>query len=340
MRTRPPLALLSWLALLASACMARDGQPRRAAAITYADIARPEALPADFAGSAAVDLRFLQLAALDGNVVPAALWQPRGRSPGDTPLVIDVHGSARSYEAAPNGPLARDLSARGYAVLGINTRQARERTNSDNFMAIRGDIEAAVFTARALGYRTLVLHGHSLGNIHVQLYAATNWAPDLKAVILTGMFADLPHKSRHVLMQDDAQWLALQREALAALRDGEPERVLATPMRWINGVGVQVTARHFLTYRAQESSAAVGTYWIRRVPYPVLLVRDAGDTIVAESEAAALEAAARSEGSLVPSVTRVELPNATAGRDAHYFVNNAGPLAATVADWLAAHAIR
>ena len=30
------------------------------------------------------------------------------------------------------------------------------------------DIEAAVYTARALGYRTLVLYGHSLGNIHVK----------------------------------------------------------------------------------------------------------------------------------------------------------------------------
>src|SRR5215470_5931212 len=33
-------------------------------------------------------------------------------------------------------------------------------------------IEAAVYTARALGYQTLVLWNHSLGNIHVQYYAA------------------------------------------------------------------------------------------------------------------------------------------------------------------------
>lgn len=324
---------------LPAGCLTQSAQPRLAAGIAYTVVTRPDGLPSEFRGSSAVELRFLRLTALDSGLVPAALWQPIGRRPRETPLIIDVHGSARSFDAAPNGALERDLSTRGYAVLGINTRQSRERTNTDNFMEVRADIEAAVFTARAMGYRTLVLHGHSLGNIHVQFYAATSWASDIKAVILTGMFANLPWKSRHVLVRNEQSWLALQNEALAALREGDPQRILTAPMSWINGEEVHMSARHVLTYRAEESSTAVGTYWIPRIPYPILMVRDAGDTIVVASEPEELLAAARIRGSLVPSIDFVELPNAVSGREEHYFVHNARMLAATVAQWLAAHAI-
>ena len=77
-------------------------------------------------------------------------------------------------------------------MLGINTRQSGARINTENFLEVRRDIEAAVYTARALGYRTIILHGHSLGNIQILYYAANNWEPDIKAVVLSGMFANLP----------------------------------------------------------------------------------------------------------------------------------------------------
>ena len=73
---------------------------------------------------------------------------------------------------------------RGYASLAINTRQHDDKINSDNFFDVRRDIEAALQVARALGYKKLVLQGHSLGNIQVQFYAATNWDRDIQAVIL------------------------------------------------------------------------------------------------------------------------------------------------------------
>jgi pimeloyl-ACP methyl ester carboxylesterase len=40
---------------------------------------------------------------------------------------------------------------------------------------VRRDIEAAVATVRALGYRSIVLQGHSLGTVQVEFYAATDW---------------------------------------------------------------------------------------------------------------------------------------------------------------------
>jgi hypothetical protein len=49
------------------------------------------------------------------------------------------------------GFMSRDLAAKGYGVLAINTRQSDERVNTDNFVEVRRDIEAAVYVARALG---------------------------------------------------------------------------------------------------------------------------------------------------------------------------------------------
>jgi pimeloyl-ACP methyl ester carboxylesterase len=74
--------------------------------------------------------------------------------------------------------------------------------NTDNFFEVHRDIEAAVATVRALGYRSILLQGHSLGTVQVEFYAATDWDPTIKAVILTGAFGRLPWKSRHILIQD------------------------------------------------------------------------------------------------------------------------------------------
>jgi hypothetical protein len=88
---------------------------------------------------------------------------------------VTVHGSGGSYQRAPQSALGARLWSKGYATLPINTRQHDATINTDNFFDVRRDIDAAVQTGRALGYRILILQGHSLGNIQVQFYAATNW---------------------------------------------------------------------------------------------------------------------------------------------------------------------
>src|SRR5256885_8325312 len=60
-----------------------------------------------------------------------------------------------------------------------------------------------------------------------------------------------------------------------------------------------LTGQHFLTYRTEASSAADSTYWIKRVPRPILMLRDAGDATIAPFEPYMLLSAATSAGSLV-----------------------------------------
>jgi len=307
-----------------------------AASIDYKVVERPAAVPAEFAAPDGIGLRFLAIKTIDGFNVDAALWQPEGKAASATTLVIGVHGSGDNFVKPPMGFMGRALAGKGYGVLAINTRQNGERVNTDNFLEVRRDIEAAVYTARALGYRSLVLYGHSLGNIQVQYYAANNWEPDIKAVLMTGMFGNLPWKSRNILVQNEENYRQLTEAAFNALRDGKTADVLPVKMFWITGQQVPLTGQHFLSYRHEATSTADGTYWIKRVPRPILMVRDAGDAIVQAFEPYMLLGAATSPGSLVPSAKLVVLPNPKPPSPAaHYFVDNQQPLIDTVTAWLA-----
>lgn len=311
-----------------------------AVSIEYDFVERPTHVPDAFASSAGVALRFMAIKAIDGERIDAALWQPSDKAAVNTTLIIGVHGSASNFTEGAVGVASPELSRRGYGVLGINTRQHDDRANTDNFLNIRRDIEAAVYSARALGYRNLVLFGQSLGNIHVQYYAANNWDTDIKAVVLTGMFANLPWRTRHILVADEDAFRRVSESAFKALREGKERELLPLGLRRPRGQEEPLTGDHFLTYRSEASSTADGTYWIKRIPRPILMVRDSGDSLVQPFEPYMLLSAATSEGSLVPSIKYELLPNPKGVYvEAHGFADNAGPLAETIATWLRAQGL-
>jgi len=141
-----------------------------AASIEYETAPPPAGLPDDMHALPGASLRFLSIKTIDGFKVQAALWQPENKLPADTTMIVQVHGSGGNLASPPLRAIARALSAKGYAALSISTRQHDEHVNTDNFFDVRRDIEAAVATVRALGYRSIVLQGHSLGTIQVALY--------------------------------------------------------------------------------------------------------------------------------------------------------------------------
>ena len=281
-------------------------------------------------------LQFLSIRALDGFKVEAALWQPENKPPSDTTMIVQVHGSGGNLASFPLRATARALSAKGYAALSISTRQHDEHVNTDNFFDVRRDIEAAVATVKALGFKSIVLYGHSLGTVQVEFYAATDWDPTIKAVILTGAFGKLPWKSRHILFQNEENYKALADASIDALRTDKVADILPIKMRWLGGVETPVTARHFLTYRDERTSSADGTYWVPRIPRPILILRDEADGLVLAFEPYMLLSAARAEGSLVPSVKYVVVPNhRPPSREGHLFADNTEALIDAVSTWLA-----
>jgi hypothetical protein len=279
-----------------------------------------------------VGLTHYEVTSLDGRSGPAVYLTPENAK-ADTPLVISVHGSGGSVSSEPVRTLATGLSGRGFPVLAINTRQSGDAVNTDNFYATVRDIEAAYWMARDLGHQRIVLHGHSLGTSQVGFFAATHWHGTTAGVVLTGMFADLPWKSRHVLIGDEARYRALGREAVAAVRAGDYGRTLDLEMPWLGGRSVPVTAQHFLTYRRVGTAGTRSVEWITRIPYPLLMIRDENDSVIHDFEPGWLEAAALEHG-LSPSVTSVSLPSAPTS-DGHRFEGSRDALLDTIATWLA-----
>lgn len=285
-------------------------------------------MPADFTAPSGVQQDFLNIKAIDGFIVEAVIFQPQQVTPANTTIVIQVHGSGGNY-AGDDSFIDGMLAEQGYAVLGINTRQHDENVNADNFFDIRKDIEAAVYTAKDMGFQQIVLNGHSLGNIQVQFYAATSWDPAIKGVLLTSMFANLPWKSRNILIKDEQNYHQLFQEAKQALAQGKITQTLPTEMGYLRGTTTPVTGQHFLTYRWDETSTASGIYWIKRIPLPILMMRGTNDPIILDFEPIELLGAATSEGSIVPSIKYVQIQGA-----GHSLSENQDAVVSGILSWL------
>jgi pimeloyl-ACP methyl ester carboxylesterase len=307
--------------------------PVVAASVSYQVVDRPAQVPASFTAPNGVDLSFLAYTAIDGETNLAALVQPLTRTPGETTLVLYVHGSGGNFYGSVAGSEVMPLAQQGYAGLSINTRGHDQQINTDNFFDTRNDLAAAVSIARALGYGRIVLQGHSLGTSQVLYYAATDWSREIKGVILSAPFADLPWKTQHILVADDELYRQLYQEAMQAVRASQPDAVLQTSMPYLLGQTSRVTARHFLTYRWAQESTVRSVEWIRRVTVPVLIVRDQADQIIMPFETAELYSAATNDGSLVPNVQNVLIPNAS-NANGHSFPHTTAQLIEVTLNWL------
>jgi pimeloyl-ACP methyl ester carboxylesterase len=336
------IALLTLLVALAPANgfaqTASGAGETMVASVGYRGIDRPAGAPAEFSAPDGVSMRFLSITAIDGVTNTAAVVQPQAAQPSTTPLIIHIHGSGGNLYEVTGAQLGLALAQRGYASLTINTRQHDDAVNTDNFFDVRNDIAAAVLVARNLGYQRIVLHGHSLGTSQVLYYAATDWSPDIKGLVLTGPFANLPWKTQYILVHDDPVYQKLYQEALDLVRSGHPDAVLPDQMPYLGGASSPVTAQHFLTYRWQPEAANVSVDWIRRVTSPMLLVRDSQDQTILPFEPNWLYSAATAPGGLSPDVENVLVPDSSPG-NGHTFPNTIPELTDVVAGWLGKHGI-
>jgi hypothetical protein len=210
------------------------------------------------------------------------------------------------------------------------------------FLAIKAidgfRVEAALWQppAKAPADTTLFVMVHGSGdNYHhgPTMSLAHDLSPRGYAALATGCALG---KTRNVLVQDEASYRALADQAVKSLHDGTLEKYLPDKMRYLGGQNSPVTGQHFLTYRLDDVSVADGTYWIHRIPHPILIARDQADGIVLPFEPHMLLSAAHARDSLATSVTFVLVPDARPpSADGHSFIGNEQRLTDTVAGWLA-----
>jgi hypothetical protein len=158
---------------------------------------------------------------------------------------------------------------------------------------------------------------------------------------LLGAFGNLPWKSRNILIQNEERFRELVEAAMKSLRDGTLDQTLPIKMPFSIPVSpaaqdASITGQHFLTYRWEMTSVADGTFWIHRIPYPILLVRDQSDAATAPFEPYMLLSAAYSESFLATKTDFVLLPDAKPmSLKGHYFDGNEQPLTDVITKWLA-----
>ncbi len=87
------------------------------------------------------------------------------------------------------------------------------------------------------------------------------------------------------------------------------DKPLSVRMSYFTGQDVPVTAQHFFTYRWDKTSIADGTVWIKRIPLPILLVRDRADALIQPFEPNMLLDAAHSKVHWPKSIDYVQSKN-------------------------------
>lgn len=192
--------------------------------------------------------------------------------PGDRrrPVVIIVHGMhSNFYHARWKKELMRTFARRRIAVLSFNNRGAEAGTNNERFHDCLSDLAAAVRFAKTVGYRRVILVGHSTGCQKATYYVAVRQDPAVCGVVLLAIGDDLAIVRRD-LGRAYRRWLKIARTRIKSGRGDEPLGAPVVP---------PFSARRFLSIadrRAVEArifdfTGGPGS-WFARIQCPVLCI--------------------------------------------------------------------
>jgi pimeloyl-ACP methyl ester carboxylesterase len=248
-----------------------------------------------------------------------------------------MHGTLGNYYSATMGFLFPRMVQRGFAFFGINMRYSNLAAKDrllDNFFDSYSDILASVQFLKNAGYHNIIIMGHSMGTLHATYFCAINHDPSIIGMIISGPFADLPAKTRKVLIHDEDSYRKLHKYSMDFIRENRPNDLLPLEMGFLGGTKIKVTAINFYTYRDTSGSRAVSRYWIKFVSVPVLVLRDAGDQIIGPGEPLQLLRSSRSPGSLPKKIQYQLIPNPKGPNSkGHQFLDNMNPMADMIQEW-------
>lgn len=306
--------------------------------IFFQQVEKPPFISDDFENSENVTIRYFDIRTdRDDHTINACLWQPEGKEPGETKIIVGVHGSNSLYCLSTIGYLFSAMTSRGFAFLGVNMRGGRnsgEGRLEDNFFDSYQDLFATTQLLKHLGYRSIVVLGHSMGSLQATYFCALNHDPMIKGLILASAFANLPLKTRDIIIGNKQHYSELHESAARFVKSGKHDSILPKEMPYLHGKNVPVSAIHFYTYRDTDTSIAVTEKWIQLVPLPVLILQDEGDQIVQPAESWKLMECASSTSSMVRDAEYRLIPNKRGPNpDGHSFTDNFNELGTIIGDW-------
>ena len=199
-------------------------------------------------GAVGMHTELLTVRAADGTPLDGVHYVRDGdaRPPSERTVVNFLHGRSMNFYVGVQRFAADALVAAGYDVLAVNRRSAGVAGIRDSFRGVgdawalwrehRMDVEAAVRHLKELGYRRIVLAGHSQGGLLAGDHAAKD--PDVAGLILASpapTFAGLPSTFA------DTQRAEFTERAKAMVAQGKGKDLLFLPdWPWIISAAVAV----------------------------------------------------------------------------------------------------
>jgi pimeloyl-ACP methyl ester carboxylesterase len=269
-------------------------------------------------------------------------------SPAETqskPLaVIWVHGWGANFYLPSYVGIGRALAARGYATISVNTRMhdvgnvekytsAGKRVRGGGYWGITSedarDIAAWIGYAEQLGYRRVLLVGHSAGWASVGRYQADSGDKRIAGLVFAS--------GEVVGNLQGAVDPNLVRQAQKFVDDGVGEDLLRLPNRSFPSF-ISAATELDMIHRPREYADFFGTQTpnppVSRVSCPILAFFGTKDDVGGEKELLLLKSSVRrlSKGPRSVKTTMIASGN-------HEYVGEEAQVAQTIAQWAEAEAL-
>ncbi|MDX2221603.1 MAG: hypothetical protein SFV21_02575 [Rhodospirillaceae bacterium] len=237
----------------------------------------------DLAPTPDIDISVVDSASRDGRVMSGLMYEPAtGRDPAE-PAVIMLYGSGGDTLWSSSHWFSARLAEHGHTVIAARTRAAGPLIRSTTIESEMHDLAGWVETAAAMGFRTLLMAGHSLGGIRATYYVVSTGDARIKGIVYLSPTVDYPAMAKASLGAEKYRAMVADAERLVAA--GEGARRIVTGAGPLPPPAVPGTIREF-DYTAEAFLSRFGpgavtthTEQVARLSIPILAMAGSRDNL-------------------------------------------------------------
>ena len=234
--------------------------------------------------------------------------------------VVLIHGYSGNFYSGIMAFLPEALTDRGIATLALNMRDHDRGPKKNRFEENRYDISIAVDKMALLDYKSIYLHGQSMGTNRVLYYIAATQDSRVKGIILTGPPGNLFEWNISMFGFETANRVLRQAQDLVATGKGDQWMLIN-----LGPLGKTLyTANHVVSLRGPKTVSDPYKN-IARIVQPILVVHGLADRL------ANPDVADRLRNSVIhkTNITVVKIAGAN-----HRFSNHQEKLVNVVTRWI------
>lgn len=231
----------------------------------------------------AITVTLLDSKSSDGRTMAGLLYEPAaGRNP-DKPAVIMLYGSGGDTLWSSSHWFSARLAEHGHTVIAARTRAAGPLIRTTTLESEMLDLAGWVDAAAAMGFRTLLMAGHSLGGIRATYYVASTGDRRVRGIVYLSPTVDYPRMATLSLGAEKYRAMVAEAERLVAAGQGSRQIVAgAGPLPPPAAPGTirefDYTAEAFLS-RFGPAGVATHTEQVAKLTIPILAMAGNRDNL-------------------------------------------------------------